>query len=107
MAEDATRKDRRDQRKQDDDLTPLIPAVVFPALIDVPPASASTPTPAADPVPSWTAVSVAATPGAPAAEATSEKQRPVAADSQGRQTCARERVSTYAGRPRARGEAVS
>ena len=53
MAEDATRKNRRDQRKQDDDLTPLIPAVVFPALIDVPPASASTPTPAADPVPSW------------------------------------------------------
>jgi hypothetical protein len=53
MAENANRKARRDRRKQDDDLTPLVPAVVLPALIDVPPAGVSTPTPATDPVPSW------------------------------------------------------
>ena len=52
MAEDATRKDRRDQGKQNDDLTPLMPAVVISA-VDVPPASASVPMPAADSAPGW------------------------------------------------------
>ena len=51
MAEDATRKDRRDQGKQNDDLTPLMPAVVISA-VDVPPASASVPMPAGD-SPGW------------------------------------------------------
>jgi hypothetical protein len=51
MTEAATRKDRKEQRKPADDLTPLLPAVVVPVLIDVPPATASTPVP--DPAPGW------------------------------------------------------
>jgi hypothetical protein len=51
--QDTTRKNRKEQRKRDDDLTPLLPAVVLPVLIDAPPATASTPTPAADPALSW------------------------------------------------------
>ena len=56
--QDTARKDRKyrkEPRKQDDDLTPLLPAVVLPVLIDEPPAIASTPETALDPAPSWDA----------------------------------------------------
>ena len=51
--QNTTRKVRKEQRKQDDDLTPLLPALVLPVLIDAPPAIASTPETALDPAPSW------------------------------------------------------
>ncbi len=51
--QDTTRKDRKEQRKHDNDLTPLLPAVVLPVLIDAPPTTTSTPTTAPDPAPSW------------------------------------------------------
>jgi hypothetical protein len=53
MTEDTTRKSRKEERKQDGDLTPILPAVVLPVLTDATPANASTPTPALDPAPSW------------------------------------------------------
>jgi hypothetical protein len=42
MTEDTTRKDRKEERKQDGDLTPILPAVVLPVLTDATPANAST-----------------------------------------------------------------
>jgi len=51
MTEDAIRKDRKERRKTDDDLTALLPAVVLPVLIDAPTTDASTLVP--DPAPSW------------------------------------------------------
>ena len=50
---DRRRKDHKEKQKQDEELTALQPAVVFPVLIDAPPAIANTPTPTPDAASGW------------------------------------------------------